>query len=260
MKGCVAVRYMKVIFCVLMVICLIYSVSIFMVGSGTFSFAIWLAGTVFFAAAFFLACNDRWANVPVMLRRLCCCLITAGVIVFAVFMAAMISHFGDKGAKDLDYIVVLGAQMRQNGPSIIFRYRLDAAYKYLLDNPETICIVSGGQGRNEPVTEGEGGKEYLLAKGIDPDRVMAETEAMDTAENIGYSLDMIRQNESETDRTKTIGIVTNNFHVFRGIHLAKGLTEYEVYGVAAYTVPWYLPNNMVRECFGIMKDFPELKW
>jgi len=254
------VKYLRVIFCVLTVICLIYSVSIYMVGSGTFSFAIWLVGAAFFGCAWFFAGDDRWMKVPAVLRGACYCFIIVALIVFTVCMTAMLSHFGDKGVKDLDYIVVLGAQMRENGPSIIFKYRLDEAYEYLLDNPETICIVSGGQGGNESVTEGEGGKEYLISKGVEAGRIIAETRAMDTTENIANSFDIIGTTGGESDKLKSIGIVTNNFHVFRGIHLAKKLTEADVYGIAAYTVPWYLPNNMIRECFGIIRDITIMKW
>lgn len=242
-----------------MIICFIYSVSIYRVGSGTFSFIIWLVGAVFFGMAFILAGNGRWMKVPSGVRKLSYGLIAALLIVATICISAMISHFGDKGRTDLDYLIVLGAQMRESGPSIIFRYRLDAAYDYLMDNPETICIISGGQGGNESVSEGEGGKAYLVEKGIEPDRIIAETKALDTVENISYSLDIIKENEDGTDNTSTIGIVTNNFHLFRGIHLAKGLTKGEVYGVAAYTVPWYLPNNMVRECFGIIRDCNKMK-
>ncbi len=108
-------------------------------------------------------------------------------------------------------------------------------------------------GVNEIVSEGDGGKDYLISKEIAPERIIAETKAMDTFTNITNSLEImsLATNEGST----AIGIVTNNFHVFREVHLTKKFTSSEVYGIAAYTVPWYLPNNMVRECFGIVKDF-----
>ena len=252
--------FLRVTLFALMVICLIYSVSIYMVGSGTFSFVIWLAGAAFLGLAFFLAGNGRWMKLPEWLRGLGCSFIVAGLVVFAACMIAMIGHFKDRGVKDLDYIIVLGAQMRGNAPSIIFKYRLDAAYEYLLNNPGTVCIVSGGRGWNEFVAEGEGGKDYLVAKGISADRIIAESKAVDTRENIRYSLDMIGQMKDETGRPETIGILTNNFHVFRAVHLAKGMTEHEIHGIAVYTLSWYLPNNMVRECFGIIRDFAGMKW
>ncbi len=251
-------KYMRILFLALMITCLVYSFSIYMVGSGTFSFMIWIAGAAFFGLAFFLAGNGRWMKVPASLRFISYGLIGLVFMVLIICMIAMINHFGDKGDKNLDYIVVLGAQMRESGPSIIFKYRLDAAYEYLSDNPGTICIVSGGQGANESVTEGDGGKEYLISIGVSPERIVAETEAMDTTENIANSLNIMRGSAGEAENLR-IGIVTNNFHVFRGVHLAKKLTDDEVCGIAAYTIPWYLPNNMVRECFGIIRDISKMR-
>jgi len=247
-----SVKPIRIISLMLMFACIIYAISIFVVGSGTFSFMIWIIGAAFFGGVFFVAGKGRWHRGPKILRRACYCLVSLGIIFMTVCMGAMLSHFGDKGVGDLDYIVVLGAQMRDREPSAIFQYRLDAAYDYLLENPETICIVSGGQGVNEVVTEGDGGKVYLVARGIAPERIIAETEAMDTVANISNSLELM--GEAANTEGMKIGIVTNNFHVFRGVHLAKKLTENEVYGIAAYTVPWYVPNNMVRESFGIARD------
>ncbi len=251
-------KYIRIISLCFMLACIIYAVSIYMVGSGTFSFMIWLIGAAFFGAAFFMAGNGRWYRIPIVLRRTCYCIVSLLIIFMTICMGAMLSHFGDKGVKNLDYIIVLGAQMKDHEPSIIFQYRLDAAYDYLLDNPKTICIVSGGKGANEIVSEGDGGKDYLIAKGIAPERIIAETKAMDTVANIANSFEIV-SSETNTDDMK-IGIVTNNFHVFRGVHLAKNITSNEVYGIAAYTIPWYILNNMVRECFGIAKDCSKMKY
>jgi uncharacterized SAM-binding protein YcdF (DUF218 family) len=251
-------KLMRYVFFALMFICLVYSVSIYLVGSGTFSFMIWIVGAIFFGVAFFFSGKGRWLKVPVLFRTIIYSLIALVVLVLVICTIAMVSHFGDKGEKNLDYIVVLGAQMREHGPSNIFKYRLDAAYAYLSENPDAVCIVSGGKGVNEPVSEGEGGKEYLISRGVAQDRIIAETEAMDTSENISYSLDIMKQ-AAGIDEKLRIGIVTNNFHVFRGVHLAKKLTDHEICGIAAYTIPWYLPNNMVRECFGIVRDIFKFK-
>lgn len=73
---------------------------------------------------------------------------------------------------------------------------------------------------------------------------------MDTRQNISNALDLI----NGYDESLKISIVTNNFHVFRGTLLAKRLTEADISGIAAFTEYQYLPNNMVRETFGILKD------
>ena len=52
-----------------------------------------------------------------------------------------------------------------------------------------------------------------------------------------------------------LGGYGNNFHIFRATHLAESAGYAEVYGLAARSHIGYLPNNMLREFFGIMKDF-----
>ena len=246
-------RKIRVVWGVLIICCLIYSVSIYMVGSGTFSFVIWLFGAFLFGIAFFLSGEGRWKKIPSLFRIIIISIIAIGLLVFGICFSAMFMHFGDKGKADLDYIIVLGAQVRENGPSTVYKYRLDAAYDYLLNNPDTVCIVSGAKGVTEPVSEGDGGKEYLISRGIDPSRIIAETKARDTMQNIEYSMEIIRADGKAEDEL-SIGIVTNNFHLFRGVSIARKATSSKVYGIAADTLLWYLPNNMVRECFGIIRD------
>lgn len=132
-----------------------------------------------------------------------------------------------KGEPNLDYLIVLGAQVKEKGPSAALKFRLDTAYDYLVENENTLCIVSGGQGANEPHSEAQGMYDYLVEKGIAKERIIMEDKSTDTSENIAFSsvfLDM------EKDR---VGIVTNNFHVFRGVHLAKHQGIRNVCGIAA---------------------------
>ena len=136
--------------------------------------------------------------------------------------------------------------MRQNGPSIVLQYRLDKAIEYLNDNPDTICIVSGGQGCNEPCTEAQGMAEYLEKKGIPEARILLETESTTTVQNISNSMQYIGEGA-------TIGIITNNFHVFRAMQIAKKLGLTQVHGIAAKSSALYLPNNMLREYLAEIK-------
>ena len=124
-----------------------------------------------------------------------------------------------------------------------------SSIEYLNDNPDTKVIVTGGQGANESVSEGEGGKTYLLEQEITEDRIIVESESLDTDQNISNALNLV-----EVTADMKIGIVTNNFHVFRGVMIAKRYTDADVTGIAAFTEYLYLPNNMVRETFGILKD------
>ena len=244
----------RVLWLTLAFLCLAYSLAVYMVGSGTFSFAIWLTGAAFWAICFYFAGKGRWLAVPAVFRYAAYVILGIIAVVFTICQIAILSHFRDAGEKNLDYVIVLGAQMRPSGPSVIYRYRLEKAKEYLEANGEAKCITTGGRGKNEPVSEGEGGAEYLVSLGISESRIKAECQSEDTLENIQNALDIIEKTEGNTANLR-IGIVTNGFHVFRGVHIARGLTDAEVCGIAAYMQPQYIPNNMVRETFGILRDF-----
>ncbi|MGN0312810.1 MAG: YdcF family protein, partial [Lachnospiraceae bacterium] len=55
------------------------------------------------------------------------------------------------------------------------------------------------------------------------------------------------------DEGASVGVVTNNFHVFRALQIAKSQGLTNICGIATKTTPLYLPNNMVREYFGELK-------
>ena len=147
-----------------------------------------------------------------------------------------------------DYCLILGAQIRQNGPSIVLKRRLDIAIDYLKKNPDTKVIVSGGQGANEPMTEAQGMAEYLVEHGIKESRILKEDKSRNTSENLSFSSAYLDKEQDEGV------IVTNSFHVFRALHIAKKKGYQKVYGLAATSYLPTLPNNLLRECLGVWKD------
>ena len=50
--------------------------------------------------------------------------------------------------------VVLGCSVKGTKPSRILEERIDAAYDYLSVNKDAVCILSGGRGPGEDITEG----------------------------------------------------------------------------------------------------------
>ena len=119
----------------------------------------------------------------------------------------------------------------------------------LNENPDTLCVVSGGQGINEPFSEAEGMADYLIEHGIEASRILLEDKATNTAENIILSKTLMEP------AYNGVGIVTNNFHVFRAVQIAKAKGLKNVCGIAADSDVLYLPNNVLRECCGILKDW-----
>lgn len=61
---------------------------------------------------------------------------------------------------------MLGAGLNGDKPSAVLEMRLERAHLYLQEHPQTIVIVSGGQGPTEPVSEAESMQNWLLGKGI----------------------------------------------------------------------------------------------
>ena len=231
------------------VCCELYGIKVFLAGSGTAFFAIWLIIGLVFAALAYAVKRSVWKRLPRTARRIICILLCIGILFFAVVEGCIMSRFFDKGAEDLDYIIVLGAQVYENGPSPILNCRLWVALQYLIENPDTICIVSGGQGYNEPFPEAVGMENYLIENGISPERIIKEPESQNTKENLEFSKRLIPEDDA------TVGVVTNNFHVFRAIQTAKRIGISNVYGIAAYTPVGFLPNNLLREFFGVVKFY-----
>lgn len=231
------------------ILCVLYCLALAITGgTGTWFFLIWgIMGVAFTLWGIFR--GHIWHVMPHWLH------ITAGtlfLLMLAVFLlteGCIISGFSKNTDKELDYIVVLGAQLKTTGPSRVLQYRLDTAYEYLTAHPDTKAIVSGGQGSNEPASEAQGMYDYLVKRGIEPGRIVLEDKSVNTEQNIRFSKEFL---QADADK---VGIVSNNFHVFRAVKLAKAAGYRNVVGIAAPATAFYLPNNMLREFFGVVKDF-----
>ena len=240
---------MSVFWVVLGIGCLCYFIAMAVLGgTGTWFFLLWgMMGAAFLLWG--LLRRKILLVLPGWLKVMGFAAFLLVLLIFLIVEGCIISGFSRNTDQELDYIIVLGAQMKTSGPSRVLQYRLDAAYEYLTAHPNTGVIVSGGQGKNEPVSEAAGMYEYLVKKGISPDRIFLENQSVNTEQNIRFSKEFF---DPQKDR---VGIVTNNFHVFRAVRLAKAAGYQHVTGIAASATIGYLPNNMLREFFGVVKDF-----
>ena len=101
------------------VCCELYGIKVFLAGSGTAFFAIWLIIGLIFAVLAYAVKRSVWKRLPRTVRKIICILLCIGILFFAVVEGCIMSRFFDKGTEDLDYIIVLGAQVYENGPSPI---------------------------------------------------------------------------------------------------------------------------------------------
>lgn len=227
-----------------------YGVSVMLVWSGSAFFAVWYAIGTALAGCGVAMRQGIWQALPWALR------VAVGVVAalagaVTLGVAALIlttAHTPAPGG--LDELVVLGAQVRSDGsPSTVLRHRLDTAADYLLDNPGTRCIVSGGRGANEPCAEAEAMARYLESRDIDTSRIQLEDASTNTVENLRNSKALL---DAPSDQ---VGIVTNDFHLLRAMRIAAKQGYANVHGIAAPSDAWYVPNNVLREVMGIARAF-----
>ena len=173
--------------------------------------------------------RPKAARILRICLSLCLCLVLLAAAVTFGFIASASSGESDATC---EYVIVLGAGVNGTVPSLILSERIQRAYNYLTANPDVICVVSGGQGPGEDITEAKCMYDSLTAKGIDPARIWQEDKSTSTRENIRFSLDVI---EAKTGtRPTSAAVVSNEFHLFRAGLFARE-QNLEMSGIPART-------------------------
>lgn len=215
------------------------------VGYGT------MALTLFFCAAccgFFGFLHGRKEKAARVLRIAAIAVLIFG---FACFMAAEMPVFlGSRSDADTsaDYVIVMGAGINGDEPSLSLQTRLNAACDWLLAHPDSMAILSGGQGEREYLTEAQCMYDWLTARGIAPERLILEDRATNTYENIQYSLEILNaRGVSPTE----IAIISSDYHLCR-IRMIAEHFGFDALCRAAHTpyLSLYL-NCAIREAFAL---------
>ena len=111
--------------------------------------------------------------------------------------------------------------------------------------------------QNEPFTEASCMADYLVKRGIDSGRIILEDKSTTTAQNLTNSMKLISadtiNHALDSNTTNTVGILTNDFHMFRAMQIARAQKIPNAYGISCGSTKVYLPNNMFREYFAEIK-------
>ncbi len=228
--------------------CLIYYIFLQLFGM---DFArIWLAAAgAAFLAGYMLHRTPAWVGeCPKWVKGGACVALFLGVLAFAFLEILVISGMRGSQQANLDYILVLGAQVRGERPSRALRKRIETAAGYLRENPSTVAVLSGGQGPGENITEAECMRRGLTEMGISEERLILEERSTSTWENLEFCAELAPVRESRT------GLVTQNFHIYRSMELAKSQKYADIYGIAAPSERRFQPHFMVREAFALVKE------
>lgn len=169
------------------------------------------------------------------------------VAIIAVIETVLIVKASTKKPQENTTLIVLGCKVYGEHASRSLRERLDAALIYLEENPDSQCIVSGGMGEGEKISEAECMYRYLIKKGIHSSRIIKEDKSTSTRENLRFSKKIIE----ERGLSKNIAIATSDYHQYRASKIAKTL-GFSVGAVPGHTAWWLFPTFYVRELYGIL--------
>ena len=184
-----------------------------------------------------------------ILRRIFSCLLCIGLLVVGVTEVIIIDASFGSPKERCDYMVVLGAGVRGNVPSLSLRNRIDATYDYLTAHPDVIAVLSGGQGEGEDMTEAQCMFDHLTQMGIDESRLWMEDQATSTWENLNFSLDLIEEKTGQ--RPEKLGVLSSEYHLFRASLFADACGV-DFIGVPAKTTKISLRiNYFMREVAGV---------
>ena len=206
----------------------------------------WWGYALLFVAALLLL--HRY--LPVALWRVVVILVCIGLAYFCFVEYFIIKNARTDKDVGRDYLIVLGAAVYGDQPSLTLVRRLEGTLDYLNEHPDTVAIVSGGMGKGENVTEAQAMHDWLIAHGVPEERVIMEPKATSTLENLKFSFDIIRARGDEPQGN--VAIVSSAYHLYRAKLMAKSLGVPDAAGVAA---PWgyffVMLNYFIREAFGV---------
>lgn len=172
-----------------------------------------------------------------IVTSLVCIVLALGIGVGGFAFGNVVAH-SKSNEKNTEYVIVLGCMVRGDEPGIFLRGRINKAYEYLTNHPESKAILSGGQGNGENISEAQCMYNVLSEKGIEASRLIIEDKSTSTKENFENSLSLLKKSGVNIDE---ITVVTNDFHEYRAYEFAKRN------GVRAYSysskTPWngYMP-------------------
>ena len=151
---------------------------------------------------------------------------------------------------DAPYVIVLGAAVYGETPSISLRHRADRALEHLNANPAAVAVVSGGQGEGEDISEAECMRRYLRERGVADSRILVEDRSTSTLENLTFSKQVIEGAGGDPAR---VAVVSSSYHLYRAGRMAAALGM-EAEGLRSSDgYPVYMTGMYLREALAVWK-------
>ena len=158
-------------------------------------------------------------------------------------------------AMDKDYIIILGCSIRKDGtPTPLLAGRINRALGFYRKQLETtgkaaILVPSGGQGKDEVISESLCMRNYLTEHGVPDEHILMEDRSSNTFENMKFSKELIHA----ANPNAKVAFSTTNYHVFRSGMMGRRV-KLRAQGMGSKTKWYFWPNAAVREFAGLLQN------
>lgn len=248
------IKVSKVIACILGTISILYFLCMLLYVPISLYLSVYLLFSFLCFLYAYLVCHHKqgiFSTVNKKIKNIMLIFLSCIILSF-ISVEGMVIYYGNKHYEDkVDYILVLGAEVKGDTISTSLKYRLEAAYELYLKQPDTMIVVSGGKGTSEKNSEAYYMKQYLIEKGIPSSSIIKEDKSTNTNENFKFSKKILDVRENEDYE---VIVVTNGFHSFRSQYIAKKLGM-KAHAYSAKSHGMTAPHFYIREYFAFVKDF-----
>ncbi|MGN1339042.1 MAG: YdcF family protein [Oscillospiraceae bacterium] len=213
--------------------------------AGTFlgvTLCVLAAGCVLFRFMLAGLIRHLWRRIPGRAALCALAAVIAGFVGYCGINLVKMAQYTDKPLDEVKCVMILGCQVHGTEPGNEMINRLSTALPLIEANPGVPVVVTGGQGRGEDITEADCMKQWLLAQGVEKERIYTECSSHSTATNFANSAPILQ----ELGISDGIAVVTNDFHQYRADIYARRL-GLSVGHYSAATRLLVLPNYLIRE-------------
>ncbi|NCB80052.1 MAG: YdcF family protein [Bacilli bacterium] len=171
-------------------------------------------------------------------------LVSYAIIISMLYTTSSFVNLVNLFPGKLDYVVVLGAGLIGDKVTPLLASRIDKGIAIYQKQPGCKLIMSGGQGPDEIIAEGQAMANYAFEKGVPAEDILIENQSTNTEENLKFSFALMKPGSR-------FALVTNYYHVFRALLLARKL-KIKCIGYGARTKFYFSLNAFIREFAGYL--------
>lgn len=158
--------------------------------------------------------GTRWTNFLSLGTGIVIILLIFAYPAFGRFNSTAWLNLINFNIKKLNYVVVLGAGLIGKKVTPLLASRIDRGIEIYHKNPGSKLIMSGGQGPDEEIPESHAMAAYAEEHGVPQSDIIIEDRSKKTNQNLKFSHQLMQPDS-------TFCIVTNSYHVYRVLVLAK---------------------------------------